>query len=134
MAITVCSIILVIVFSALAGLHIYWAIGGHWGIENAAPVNEQGKKFLNTGTVPSLIVAAGLTLFGLYYLILPSGMFGFAGWVIPSIFLIRAIGDFRYVGFTKKVKSSTFAELDTKFFSPLCVVIAALGFVVRFLN
>lgn len=131
MATTICSIILVIIFSALAGLHIYWASGGRWGIDNASPVNEQGKKFTNTGTVPSLIVAAGLTIFGVYYFILPSGTFAFAGWVIPSIFLIRAIGDFRYVGFTKKVKSSTFAELDTKFFSPLCLIIAGLGFAVN---
>jgi hypothetical protein len=73
-------------------------------------------------------------LFTSYYLILPSGMLASIGWIIPAIFLIRAIGDFKYVGFTKKVKSSTFAELDTKFFSPLCLVIAALGFAIEFLN
>lgn len=128
------SILLVVVFGVIACLHVYWAAGGRWGIEHAAPVNEYGNKFLDTGVVACLVVAAGLILFSVYYLMLPSGMLSLAGWIIPSIFLIRAIGDFRYVGFTKKVKSSTFAELDTKFFSPLCVVIAGLGFAVKLLD
>lgn len=128
------SILLVINFGALSFLHMYWAFGGRWGIENAAPVNEAGKKFLNTGVMPSLVVAVGLALFSAYYIILPSGVLAIAGWIIPSIFFIRAIGDFRYVGFFKKVKSSTFAELDTKFYSPLCLVIAALGYSVQLLN
>jgi hypothetical protein len=129
--VVVSSGILIVIFSVLAGLHLYWAAGGRWGIEHAAPVNERGKKFLNTGVAACLIVAAGLALFGAYYLILPSGMLAIMGWIIPFIFLIRAIGDFRYVGFSKKVKSSTFAELDTKFFSPLCLMIAALGITIK---
>jgi hypothetical protein len=126
--------ILIVVFGLLACLHLYWAAGGRWGLEHAAPVNEQGKKFLRTGVAACLIVAAGLVLFSIYYLVLPSGMLGSIGWIIPVIFLLRAIGDFRYVGFAKKIKSSTFAELDTRFFSPLCLVIAALGFTVKFLD
>lgn len=131
--VVILSILLVVVFGVIACFHVYWAAGGRWGIEHAAPVNEHGKKFLNTGVVACLVVAAGLILFSAYYLMLPSGMLSLAGWIIPFIFLIRAIGDFRYVGFFKKVKSSTFAELDTKFFSPLCLVIAALGFTVKLL-
>lgn len=128
------SVLLIVIFSAIAMLHFYWAIGGRWGSEHAAPVDQQGKKFLNTGVAPCLVVGTGLLLFAAYYVILPVGIFGIAGWIIPTIFLIRSIGDVRYVGFTKKVKSSTFAELDTKFFSPLCLVIAALGYTVKLLN
>lgn len=134
MIVLICSTILVIIFSTIAMLHFYWAMGGRWGIEQSAPLNEQGQKFLNTGIVSCLVVAVGLVLFAVYYLILPSGMLAVTGWIIPSIFLIRAIGDFRYVGFTKKVKNSRFAELDTKFFSPLCLIISALGFVVKLLS
>ena len=118
----------------IALLHVYWAAGGRWGIENAAPTDENGRRFMNTNVVACLVVAAGLALFGAYYVMLPAGIWAVAGWIIPSIFFIRAVGDFRYVGFFKKVKSSTFAELDTKFFSPLCLMIAALGFAVKFLN
>lgn len=127
------SVLLIIMFTAIALLHFYWAVGGRWRIEHAAPVNEQGKRFLNR-CVPSLVVGTGLLLFAAYYFILPVGIFSIVGWIIPAIFLIRAIGDFRYIGFTKKVKISRFAELDTKFFSPRCLVIAALGFTVKLLN
>ena len=40
-------------------------------------------------------------------------------------FLARAIGDFRLVGFTKRVRGTRFAELDTRLLSPLCVCIDA---------
>lgn len=131
---SITSGLLITIFALIACLHLYWAAGGRWGIEHAAPVNEQGKKILDTGIAACLVVATGLTLFAVYYVVKPSGMFSVIGWIIPSIFLIRTIGDFKYVGFFKKVKSSTFAELDTKFFSPLCLVIAALGFAVQFLK
>jgi hypothetical protein len=52
----VCSIVLIIIFSVLACLHVYWAAGGRWGIEHAAPVNEQGKRFLNTGVAASWLL------------------------------------------------------------------------------
>lgn len=35
--------------------------------------------------------------------------------------LARAVGDFRLVGFFKKVKGSEFALMDTLLYSPLCV-------------
>lgn len=128
------SLLLVLIFGTLSSVHMYWALGGRWGIENAAPVNEGGKKFLNTGVMSSFVVAVGLALFGAYYIIQPAGLLAIAGWIIPSIFFIRAIGDFRYVGFFKRVKSSTFARLDTKFYSPLCLVIAVSGYGVEMLN
>ncbi len=42
-------------------------------------------------------------------------------WILASVFLLRAIGDFCYVGFAKKVRSTRFAQLDTRFYSPLCL-------------
>ena len=39
--------------------------------------------------------------------------------------LARAIGDFRYVGFFKRVRSSRFATLDTRLYSPLCLLLSA---------
>jgi hypothetical protein len=39
--------------------------------------------------------------------------------------LARAVGDFRYVGFFKRVRDSRFATLDTRVYSPLCFVLAA---------
>ena len=38
--------------------------------------------------------------------------------------LARAVGEFRYVGFFKRVRDSRFAKLDTFFYSPLCLLLA----------
>ena len=42
---------------------------------------------------------------------------------VAVVLLVRAVGDFRLVGFFKKVTGSRFARLDTMVFSPLCVVL-----------
>ena len=39
--------------------------------------------------------------------------------------LARAIGDFRYVGFFKRVRDTPFARMDTLLYSPLCLALAA---------
>jgi Protein of unknown function (DUF3995) len=39
--------------------------------------------------------------------------------------LARAIGEFRYVGFFKRVRGTRFAQLDTLVYSPLCLLLAA---------
>lgn len=47
--------------------------------------------------------------------------------VIPQI---RAIGDFKYVGVFKKVQRTGFARNDTKIYTPLCVIIATISFLI----
>lgn len=39
--------------------------------------------------------------------------------------LARAIGEFKYVGFFKKVRGSEFARMDTLVYSPVCLALAA---------
>jgi len=39
------------------------------------------------------------------------------------VFLQRAIGDFKYMGFFKKIKHSNFSRLDSMVSSPLCLLI-----------
>jgi hypothetical protein len=47
-------------------------------------------------------------------------------WLIAAVFALRAIGDFRYVGFFKRIRDSRFARLDTLAYSPLCACLALL--------
>jgi hypothetical protein len=130
--------LLIIIFVLIAGLHFYWAVGGRWGIHSAVPTNEHGKRMLETGPVACIVVTLGLLSFATYYavqtgwigFVLP-GFLNFLGWVIPSIFLLRAIGDFKYVGLTRKLKGTTFARQDALYFTPLCLTIAALGFLIQ---
>lgn len=134
--------LLVIIFVLISCLHFYWAAGGKWAIENVVPRDEQGKPVLKTGVVASSVVGLGLLFFALYYLIvagfvefkLPDIILNSVGWIIPSIFLLRAIGDFKYVGFTKKIKNTTFARLDSAYFARLCLFIAFLGLLSQILE
>jgi Protein of unknown function (DUF3995) len=62
---------------------------------------------------------------------LPDRVGEWSVWAIAAIFLLRAIGDFRYVGFFKKERGSKFAKMDTKFYSPLCLLIGGLALVLQ---
>ena len=44
--------------------------------------------------------------------------------VCALVFLLRAIGDFKYVGIFKTIKHSTFAQNDSKWYSPLCLFLS----------
>lgn len=142
MIVTICSLALTIIFFAIAALHFYWGVGGRWAIHSVVPTNVRGERILKTSPAACFVVGTGLLLFASYYLMytikielsLPNFILSLVGWVIPSIFLLRAIGDFNYVGFTKKIKHTTFGQLDTTYFAPLCLMIAALGFATALLR
>ena len=46
---------------------------------------------------------------------------------MAAVFAIRAIGEFRYCGFFKKITNSEFAYWDTRIYSPLCLAMSALA-------
>ncbi len=131
--------LLIIIFVVLSVVHFYWAFGGKWGIDSALPTNEDGVRVLNPRAIESAIVGVGLLLFAIFYLVrtgvlsitLPSWLILYAGWILPSIFLLRVIGDFKYVGLFKKLKSTKFAKKDTRYFIPLCAFLAAAAFLVQ---
>ena len=52
--------------------------------------------------------------------------------IVTGLFFLRAIGEFRYVGFFKRVRDTAFAKADTRFYSPLCVFIAVLSLLSSF--
>lgn len=128
-----------IIFFILAGIHFNWVLGGTWGFDKALPTNEKGKRVLNPKRFESLIVGLGLLAFSLFFLIkstillikLPSWMLNYFGWVVAIIFLLRAIGEFKYVGFFKKIKNTQFAKADTNYFSPLCFLLASIAIIIQ---
>jgi hypothetical protein len=130
------SSILFGIFLFLSSLHFYWAFGGKWGSTAVLPTKDDNanQKALNPGIAATLIVALGLLAFGLLPLVitgtipfrLPSWLDKSGLWIITGIFGIRAIGDFNYVGFFKRIKHTTFAKNDTKYYSPLCLIISIL--------
>ena len=95
------------VLFALSVIHFNWVIGGSWGFTNALPTNLEGKRILNPKKLYSDIIAIGLLSFAIYFLIyggilevgLPNWLLSYGIWIISGIFLLRAVGDFKYVGF-----------------------------------
>jgi len=131
--------LLAIIFLFLSTLHFYWAFGGKWGIDSAIPTKDENIQALKPPTIATIIVGIGLLLFSLFYMAriefftvkLSSWLHLYIGWILPSIFLLRVIGDFKYVGLFKKVKMTKFAKSDTKYFIPLCAFIAVSGFILQ---
>ncbi|RAJ32236.1 DUF3995 domain-containing protein [Pedobacter cryoconitis] len=118
-----------LLFIILSLLHIYWAFGGVWGKDLAVPTGKSGQKLFVPSVLSTLIVAIGLLIFALGNLSIQfapiltlNPLFQKYGiLLIGLIFLVRAIGDFHYVGLMKKYKSSDFARYDGLFYSPLCL-------------
>ncbi|WP_307347298.1 DUF3995 domain-containing protein [Metabacillus malikii] len=46
--------------------------------------------------------------------------------IITFIFFLRAIGDFKYLGFTKKIKNTNFSKYDTALYTPLCLYLGLI--------
>ena len=57
-------LILVLIFSSLAFIHIYWAFGGKWGTEAVLPKHPDESKPKMPGFFLTLAVAIGLFAFG----------------------------------------------------------------------
>ncbi|WKN30322.1 DUF3995 domain-containing protein [Porifericola rhodea] len=131
------SVILISIFAGLAILHFYWAGGGQFGFNNVLPANEEGVPVLSPTKTDSILVGTLLLSCGLFYVFslnsLRSKFFislrNIGLWVIPMVFVLRALGDFKYVGFFKQIRSTEFASLDTIFYSPLCMLVALIGFI-----
>lgn len=136
------SIVLFLIFATISVLHFYWGFGGKWGSQAVVPTKDNGIPVFVPRTISTFIVAIGLLGFGIFYLIkyglivvgLPEWLNKSGFWIIITIFILRAIGDFNYVGFFKKHKSSEFAVKDTKYYAPLCLLIGVLTLILVFCN
>jgi uncharacterized protein DUF3995 len=126
----------IVILLLAAAIHVYWAAGGKAGKVAAVPMAE-GRAVIKPSPLGTALVAAGLCMiaallaFRIGWLKLPGvandNIFvQIAAWLIAAVFALRAIGDFRYVGFFKRIRDSKFARLDTLAYSPLCAALAVL--------
>ena len=113
------------IFIVLGLLHFYWAFGGTFVLNNALPTTREGVKLFNPGKFLTIVFGVILLIFAYMVLKMDSYIY-----ILAILFAIRAIGDFNYVGFFKKIRSTPFAIYDTKYFSPLCFYLAvSLAFI-----
>lgn len=133
------GILLAVIFAVLSFFHLYWATGGRFGF-NAAIPSDGGKNIFNPSPFVTILVAAALFAVMLVVLgrlqiwggFVPSWIFYSGTWVISLLFMLRAIGDFRYVGFFKSVTDTDFARWDTILFSPLCLFISIVAILISY--
>ncbi|MEO6394241.1 MAG: DUF3995 domain-containing protein [Pyrinomonadaceae bacterium] len=131
------GLLLAAVLAGIALLHFYWAAGGGFGGGSAVPT-VGGKRTFEPSTFATVMVGLAFVLAVLVVL----GRMGYLGQFLPAwvfrvgalgiglIFLARAIGDFRMVGFFKQASPSSFAFWDNWVYSPLCLGIAIVALVV----
>ncbi len=128
---TLLAIGLALVFGALSLLHVAWAVGIRVGRGTAIPEREDGAPTFRPGpastfAVAGLLFVAALLVtqrVGLGRGWIPAALVVPGCWVLAAAFILRAIGEFRYVGFFKRVRSTAFARMDTRYYSPLALLI-----------
>jgi hypothetical protein len=122
------------VFLVLAGWHVYMAVMPRVGSGASGGVpSVDGKPLFVPSRHATLAVAVVLALFaglvaataGLVSLGLPVVVLSWMSYALALGLFARSVGEFKYVGFFKRVRGSRFATLDTWVYSPLCLLLAA---------
>ena len=129
--------LLSIVFLALAMVHVYWALGGQSGRLEAVP-SLHGRPLFTPSPLATLLVALALVVaaaivagtVGWIHRPVSTRVFRVLTIVMSLVFFVRAVGDFRYVGFFKSARDTRFAYWDSLLYSPLCLGIAVAAFLV----
>jgi len=122
------AVIIFFIMSSVSAVHFYWAFGGRRYIDFAIPKDEQDEALFKPNVLTTLIVAVIFLSIAILAIVIGFKLANFEylniGYIIAGVFLLRAIGDFKYVGLFKRIKDSKFAYYDTKFFTPLVLTLA----------
>jgi hypothetical protein len=126
LALAVCG-----VFAVLAAWHFRMAMGPMTGEGGAVPSVDGKPLFVPTrrstvavGVVLLLFAGLVAATAGLVSLGLSATVLAWLSYGLAAGLLARAVGEFRYVGFFKRVRGSRFARLDTLVYSPICLLLA----------
>lgn len=130
------------IFLLLSILHFYWAFGGKLWYDDVLPTSTNGLHKLNPSAAASAFIGFGLMILalltvgnlGVFGRYVKRKYFRYAALTVAIIFLLRAIGDFRFIGFFKTVNRTRFGINDTQIFSPLCLFIAFLSVLIFIFN
>jgi len=94
-------------------------------------LDNNGRPVFRPGAFGTAVVGAVLLLFaftdlawlGWFTLVTDSKYIRYSLWAIAALFILRAIGDFKYVGITRQKKQTSFARMDAILYTPLCFFI-----------
>jgi len=125
------------VFVALSAVHVYWALGGGAGKVAAVPELDNRPAFIPSAA-STFAVAIALALCavlvaasaGLIVSKVPALWVTWLAFLLALALVARAVGDFRLVGFFKRIRATRFARLDSALYAPLCLVLGVAVFYV----
>lgn len=134
--------IVIIILVCISVIHFYWSMGGVWGLDQSLPQSANGQRLFTPKNMHSAVVAIGMLIAVIFVLIkvklisipLPNLILNYGLWLFAAVFMVRAVGDFKYVGFFKRVKQTNFGQLDTKYYSPLCLLVGILMVLIETMN
>ena len=128
--------LLIALLSAIAVLHLIWALGVNWPIRDEialakAVVGAKGMTRMPPRWASALVACA---LFGATLLVamlanlmpvsLPSGLTTVAGWGMVGVFALR--GGASYLPVWRRHQEACFDRLNRILYGPLCLLIAVL--------
>ena len=124
------AVLVSLVFVGLALWHVGMALWPDKGRGGAVPT-VAGKPLFAPSTRATLGVAVVLLLFaglvaataGLVAVSLQQSLLVWLCYGLALGLFGRAVGEFKYVGFFKRIRGSRFAKLDTPIYSPLCLLL-----------
>ncbi|MET3292933.1 UNVERIFIED_CONTAM: hypothetical protein ABID98_005630 [Brevibacillus sp. OAP136] len=118
-------------------MHVYWCFGGKTGTKQVIPT-KNGQPLFKPGKIGTALVAL-LAWAGAFLLLvqahvlevaLPAWIPTWICWAMVVALYIRVIGDFRFIGISKRYKTSLFAKYDSMIYVPLCFTMASLALIV----
>lgn len=125
------ALAMAVIFFTIALAHFYWAFFAKIISPKVIPHIDGKPAFIPSKAITVfvgivfIILTAFVTIMSLrWQSSLLNPFYQIAGSLLTLIFLLRAIGDFKLVGFFKKIKNSEFAFFDTRYWSPLCAILA----------
>ena len=125
------AILVIAMFILIAAWHFKMALSRTRS--TGAMPSVDGKPLFMPSKAATVAVAVVLLLFaalvgstaGFLTTGLPRNVLGWLCYGLALGLLARAVGEFKYVGFFKKVRGTEFARLDTVLYSPVCVLLSA---------
>ena len=124
-------------FTVIALIHYTWAATGR--VPPAViPTRRDGSPLFEPKRIESAVVATVLLVAALLLLqrggvgpiLVPKLLRVLGSGLVSVVMLMRGLGDFAYVGLFKRERYSLFGRMDTRYYTPLVLVLGVIaGFV-----
>ena len=116
------------VLLVVAGVHVNWALGSHWPMTDTRELHERVTPpgMPDPGPVETSLVAATLAVAAALVAMSALGTATWLSWgataLVGVILALRGLGGLVISGLLRR--QSTFARLDRRYFSPMCIALA----------